>query len=292
MPAVTDGEVVTDGEMVLVRSRAELAAARGVLPGPVGLVATMGALHDGHAALIRAALSECASVVVSVFVNPMQFNEAADLERYPQPIEADIERCRELGVGLLWNPSVRDVYPDGPVLVRVTAGELANQLEGPNRPGHFDGVLTVVAKLFGLVWPDRAYFGEKDYQQLVLIRRMVTDLEIPVQVFGVPTARDPDGLALSSRNVFLSGPERIQALGLSHALGAGVESAAGGAGADTVLSRARAVLAAYHGVQVEYLEMRDPALEPAPKTGPARLLVAARIGTTRLIDNVGIELKS
>jgi pantoate--beta-alanine ligase len=272
----------------LVRSRAELAAVRSALIGPVGLVPTMGALHAGHEALIRAAAAGNASVVVSVFVNPMQFDQAGDLARYPRPFEQDLDRCRALGVDLVWTPDVDTVYLNGPAQVWVTAGGIAEQLEGPHRPGHFDGVLTVVTKLFSSTRPDRAYFGEKDYQQLTLIRRLVADLDLAVEVVGVPTVREADGLALSSRNEFLSAAERSEALALPRALQAG-RAAAGDA--DAVLDAARAVLAEADGIAVEYLELRDPDLHVAPASGPARLLAAVRVGTVRLIDNVAVQLE-
>jgi pantoate--beta-alanine ligase len=272
----------------LVRSRAELAAVRSALIGPVGLVPTMGALHAGHEALIRAAAAGNASVVVSVFVNPMQFDQAGDLARYPRPFEQDLDRCRALGVDLVWTPDVDTVYLNGPAQVWVTAGGIAEQLEGPHRPGHFDGVLTVVTKLFSSTRPDRAYFGEKDYQQLTLIRRLVADLDLAVEVVGVPTVREADGLALSSRNEFLSAAERSEALALPRALQAG-RAAAGDA--DAVLDAARAVLAEVDGIAVEYLELRDPDLHVAPASGPARLLAAVRVGTVRLIDNVAVQLE-
>lgn len=277
----------------LVRTRAELAAARAGLAaelGPeatVGLVPTMGALHAGHRALFDAARASCAAVVASIFVNPMQFSQAADLERYPRRLEEDLALCERHGVDVVWAPEVAEVYPDGPVRVWVTAGELANQLEGPNRPGHFDGVLTVVTKLFAAVQPDLAFFGEKDYQQLILIRQLVRDLGQPVRVVAVPTVREPDGLALSSRNVLLSPSERTSARVLSAALAAG-RDAAGPASA--VLAAASEVLGTAEGVHVEYLELRDPDLGPAPVTGSARLLVAARVGSVRLIDNLAVEL--
>jgi pantoate--beta-alanine ligase len=277
----------------LVRTRDELAAARARLRervGPdaaVGMVPTMGALHAGHLALMDAARAGCAAVVTSIFVNPMQFSQAGDLERYPRQLHEDLALCEQRGVDLVWAPEVDDIYPDGPAQVWVTAGALAGQLEGPNRPGHFDGVLTVVTKLFAAVRPDRAFFGEKDYQQLILIRRMVRDLGQGVEVVSVPTVRDPDGLALSSRNVLLSPSERARALSLSAALMAG-RDAAGSAAA--VLAAAHHVLAAADGVEVDYLELRDPELGPAPEAGPARLLVAARVGSVRLIDNVAVEL--
>ena len=275
--------------MRLVRSRAELLAARKSLPGTVGLVTTMGALHEGHRANFAAARSDCDSVLATIFVNPMQFDQAADLARYPRPLEADLELCAAAGVDVVWVPEAAVVYRGGPAQVWVTAGALADQLEGPNRPGHFDGVLTVVSKLLITVAPDRAYFGEKDYQQLTLIRRLVLDLDLGVEIVGVPTVREPDGLALSSRNVFLSADERRQASALSRALLA-AQAAAGDA--EQVLAAARAVLAAEPGLAVDYLALRDPDLGPAPWSGPARLLVAGTVGRTRLIDNIAVELAS
>jgi pantoate--beta-alanine ligase len=272
---------------VVVRSREELAKARHELDGSIGLVPTMGALHAGHLANIAAAQAQTDATVVSIFVNPMQFDQAADLQRYPRPLEDDLRSCEQAGVDLVWAPDVDTVYQHGLAKVWITGGELANQLEGPNRPGHFDGVLTVVAKLFSSIRPDHAYFGEKDYQQLTLVRRMAADLDLGVAVHGVATVRDPDGLALSSRNVFLSAAERAQALGLSRALQAGRD---GGGGPAAVLARARAELAGVSGIEVEYLELRDPDLGPAPERGPARLLVAGWVGKTRLIDNIAIEL--
>ena len=271
----------------LVRSREELRAARGSLPGTVGLVPTMGALHDGHRANFAAARADCDSVLATIFVNPMQFDQEADLARYPRPLEADLTLCAEAGVDVVWVPDPDVVYRGGPAQVWVTAGALAAQLEGPNRPGHFDGVLTVVSKLLITVGPDRAYFGEKDYQQLTLIRRLVLDLDLAVEIVGVPTVREPDGLALSSRNIFLSAEQRRQALALSRALLAG-QAAAGDA--PQVLAAAGAVLAAEPGLAVDYLALRDPQLGPAPRSGPARLLVAGKVGKTRLIDNIAIEL--
>jgi pantoate--beta-alanine ligase len=271
----------------LVRSRAELAEARAALPGRVGLVPTMGALHAGHLANIAEARRRSEHTVVSIFVNPLQFDQAADLDRYPRTLEADLAICQQAGVELVWAPDVGTVYRGGQPEVRVTAGPLAGQLEGPSRPGHFDGVLTVVTKLFTSVHPELACFGEKDYQQLTLIRRLVLDLDLPVEVVGVPIVRDPDGLALSSRNVFLSGAERARALSLGRALAAGRAAAAS---PQSVLEAAREVLDGTSGLAVEYLELRDPQLGPAPRRGPARLLVAARVGATRLIDNAAIEL--
>ncbi len=286
---------------VVASTRAELAEALSTVRargGRVGLVPTMGALHEGHASLIRTARVAAGhddAVVVSVFVNPMQFAPGEDLDRYPRTFDADLEVCAREGADVVFAPSVEEVYPGGMPQVTLEPGPLARLLEGTTRPTHFRGVLTVVAKLFGLVGPDRAYLGEKDYQQLVLIRRMVSDLCMPVDVVGVPTVREDDGLALSSRNRYLVDQERHAALALSRALMAGVEAAAepvrgGRTRAEHVLGAARAVLRDAHGVDLDYLELTDPDLGPAPDRGAARLLVAARVGATRLIDNVAVTL--
>jgi pantoate--beta-alanine ligase len=269
----------------LVGTRAELAAARARTTGSLALVPTMGALHEGHAELIRHATTVAAAVAVSIFVNPLQFGPAEDLDRYPRTPERDLELLDRLGVGLVFAPSAAEMYPDGSAAVTVDPGPLGGLLEGASRPGHFAGVLTVVTKLLGLVRPDVAVFGEKDYQQLALIRRTVADLELAVRIVGAPTVRDPDGLALSSRNRYLTAEQRQQALALFGALRAGAEEGPNGAGA--VL---KAATGALHGLDVDYLALRGVDLEPAPGTGPARLLVAARIGTTRLIDNVPLTL--
>jgi pantoate--beta-alanine ligase len=267
----------------VVADRPALRAARAELSGPVGLVATMGALHAGHVALIRQARAENAAVVVSIFVNPLQFAPTEDLARYPRPLEADLARCAAEGVELVWTPGVEDVYPDGTAQVTVAPGPLGAELEGAVRQTHFGGMLTVVAKLLNLVRPTAAYFGEKDYQQLTLVRRMVGDLDLGPAIVGVPTVREADGLALSSRNVFLSDSERITATALSRALFAG-------AAANDPVAAARTVLAEA-GVSPDYLELRSADLGPAPTAGAARLLVAARIGTTRLIDNVPVDIR-
>lgn len=274
--------------MNVVTTRAEFTLARRDLAATVGLVPTMGALHAGHAALLHAAVERCTSVVATIFVNPMQFGPSEDLARYPRTLEADLEMCRDAGVHLVWTPTVTDVYPVGDAHVTVDAGKLGRELEGQFRPTHFAGVLTVVAKFFNLVRPDEAFFGEKDYQQLTLIRRMSQDLDLGVGVTGVPTVREPDGLALSSRNVYLSADDRLRALALSRALAAGRDAASQGGGA--VVAAARAVLAAESGVDVDYLELRGADLEAEPLGGAARLLVAARVGTTRLIDNLAVQL--
>ncbi|WP_092862775.1 pantoate--beta-alanine ligase [Quadrisphaera sp. DSM 44207] len=276
---------------VLARTRAELAAARAALPGPVAVVLTMGALHAGHAALVREARRRAASVVVTVFVNPLQFGSASDLQRYPRTLQADLDTLAAEGADLVFAPSAEVVYPDGDPLVRVSAGPLAEVLEGAARPGHFDGVLTVVTKLLHLVDPDVALFGQKDAQQLLLVRRMVRDLDLPVEVVGVPTVRDPDGLALSSRNAHLSADDRRAALALSRALRAG--EAAAPRGADAVRRAAREVLDAEPALRVDYLALVDPgslADLPEGATGPALLAVAAGAGGTRLIDNTPLAV--
>ena len=259
--------------------------------GRVGFVPTMGALHAGHAALMTRARQEVgpeAPLVASVFVNPLQFAPGEDLDRYPRTLEADLELCGAQGVDVVFAPSCEEVYPGGRPQVSVHPGPLAEELEGRSRPTHFAGVLTVVAKLFGLVRPDVAVFGEKDYQQLTLIRRMVADLCMGVEVVGAETVREPDGLALSSRNRYLDPEQRRQAVALSRALFRARDEAH--LGADAAMAGARAELRQAHGVDLDYLELRDPDLGPAPASGPARLLVAARVGSTRLIDNVALDL--
>lgn len=282
------------GELTVHRRPAELARVTRALRSSgrrIALVPTMGALHDGHRELIRRARRiPGATVVVSIFVNPAQFGPAEDLSRYPRPISDDLDLCREEGVELVFNPEVHDVYPDGAAVVTVHPGPLGDVLEGASRPGHFAGVLTVVAKLFNIVRPDYALFGEKDYQQLVLVRRMALDLNLDVSVVGVPTVREDGGLARSSRNVYLDAPQREAALALSAALSAGVH--AGVDGPEAVRSAAGTVLAAQPDVAVDYLELRGDDLGPVPESGPARLLVAARVGTTRLIDNAPVLLRA
>ncbi|MBD8870862.1 pantoate--beta-alanine ligase [Nocardioides donggukensis] len=258
----------------------------------IGLVPTMGALHEGHAALARVARQRVGEgpVVVSVFVNPLQFGPGEDLDRYPRTLETDLEVCAAEGVDVVFAPSVEDVYPGGEPQVTVDPGPLADVLEGRTRPGHFRGVLTVVAKLFGLVGPDLAVFGEKDYQQLTLVRRMVTDLGHPVEVVGAETRRDDTGLALSSRNRYLDEEARRSAGALARILRAAAHAAP--YGLDAALGSARAELRQAHGVDLDYLEITAPDLGPAPAQGPARALIAARVGGTRLIDNLPLVLGS
>jgi pantoate--beta-alanine ligase len=269
----------------VARTLPELAAA---LAGrdDVALVPTMGALHDGHRALLRAARLSAATVVMSLFVNPTQFGPGEDFARYPRDEEADLAIAGEEGTDIVFAPSAQAIYPDG-FATSVDPGPLAGELEGRSRPDHFHGVATVVTRLFGLVRPQRAFFGEKDYQQLVIVRGVARDLALAVEVMGVPTVRAADGLALSSRNRYLSAGERREAASLFAGLGAAGRLYAGGErGQDLLRATARARLA----VDAEYLELRrrddlgdyDPAQ-------PAILLVAARVGSTRLIDNLSLE---
>jgi pantoate--beta-alanine ligase len=255
----------------------------------------MGALHEGHASLVRAARDRVGPegrVVVSIFVNPLQFGPGEDLDRYPRTFEADLEVCAREGADVVYAPTVEDVYPGGEPQVTVSPGPLGDVLEGAVRPGHFRGVLTVVAKLFGLVRPDLAVLGEKDYQQLVLVRRMVADLCLPVEVLGAPTCREADGLALSSRNRYLGPEERQRATALVRVLEAG--RSARDRGPEAVLATARAELRRAHGLDLDYLVLTDPdlgELPAAPPPGtPARMLAAVRVGGTRLIDNLSLTL--
>lgn len=274
----------------VARTRAELAAARSRMGGTVGVVMTMGALHEGHEALLRAARERADHVIVTIFVNPLQFGPNEDFDRYPRTFEADLATCRAAGVDLVFAPTRDEMYPGGEPMVRVNPGALGERLEGASRPGFFSGVLTVVLKLFHLVRPDVAFYGEKDYQQLTLIRRMVRDLDLDVEIVGVPTVREPDGLALSSRNRYLSAAERESALTLSAALRAGAGAAGRGLQGEAALAAAQQTLDAQPAVRLDYLVLTDPGLGPAPVTGPGRLLVAAWVGTTRLIDNLPVEL--
>jgi pantoate--beta-alanine ligase len=252
----------------------------------VMLVPTMGALHDGHLALVRAAKRvPGAVVVVSIFVNPLQFGAGEDLDSYPRTLDTDLAMLRGEGVEMVFAPTAAAMYPDG-LRTTVQPGPLATELEGGARPTHFAGVLTVVCKLLQIVRPDRIFFGEKDYQQLVLIRQMTADLNIDVEVIGVPTVREGDGLAMSSRNRYLDSAQRELATTLSAALVAGAHAAP--AGAQATLDAARAVLAAVPEIQVDYLELRGADLGPLLADRPGRLLVAARLGSTRLLDNIAI----
>ena len=262
--------------MNVVRTREALATARAQLQGRVAVVMTMGALHEGHAELVRSARTLADSVLVTIFVNPLQFGAGEDLDRYPRTLEADLELLEREKADLVFTPLPDVVYPDGRPLVRVSAGPLGEVYEGASRPGHFDGVLTVVLKLLHLTRPDVALFGQKDAQQLTAIRRMVRDLDLAVEVVAVPTVREPDGLALSSRNAYLSDDERVSALALSRALATG-DVAAG-----------RALLEAEPAVEPDYFARVDSTTFTDSPDGDL-LVVAARVGTTRLIDNRVLE---
>jgi pantoate--beta-alanine ligase len=284
---------------VLAPTREELdralASRRG--SGPVVLVPTMGALHAGHASLLRLARERAgdAPVVASVFVNPLQFGPGEDLDRYPRTLDADLEMCAREGVDVVFAPSAEEMYPGGTPQVTVDPGPLGEELEGASRPGHFAGVLTVVAKLFGLVRPDVAVFGQKDYQQLVLVRRMSRDLCLGVEILGGKTVREADGLALSSRNQYLDPDQRRLAPVLSRALRAAQDRAAYGLPVARWAARAMLDEVPESELELDYLAIRTPDLgevpdEHPPEPVPARILVAARIGGTRLIDNLPLTL--
>ncbi|CAB5038882.1 unannotated protein [freshwater metagenome] len=279
----------------VVSSRSGLRAAYAELPtGTVrAVVPTMGALHSGHAQLIRAAralVGQAGHVTVTVFVNPTQFAAGEDLDRYPRSFDSDVEVCAAEGADLVFAPSVETVYLDPEPMVTIDPGPLGTLLEGAVRPGHFRGVLTVVAKLVSMTGASLLLLGEKDFQQLVLVRRMVRDLDLPVEVVGVPTVRADDGLALSSRNVYLSDAERLAAITVPRALEIGVETARAGGSARDVLSAAQSHLQGRDEFEIDYMVVTDPDLGPAPESGEGRLLMAARIGKVRLLDNVRIDL--
>lgn len=267
------------------------------VPGRTAVVMTMGALHEGHATLIRAARERVGRkglVIATVFVNPLQFGAGEDLDRYPRTLDADLKLAEASGADAVFAPSVEEVYPGGQPQVRLSAGPMGERLEGASRPGHFDGMLTVVAKLLHLTGPDLAFFGQKDAQQLALIRRMVRDLNFRTEVVGVPTVREADGLALSSRNRYLSGAERETALALSRALAAAEREKAS---APAALAAARAVLDEAARLDpplhLDYAALVDPADftdVPGDFAGEAVLAVAAKVGTTRLIDNIPLTI--
>jgi len=261
----------------------------------VGLVPTMGALHEGHVRLVEECKREADFVVVSIFVNPTQFGPAEDYSRYPRTMAADLDACRRGGASLVFAPAVEAMYPTGTLGTYVEVPGLADILEGASRPGHFRGVATVVLKLLNLVGPDVAHFGEKDYQQLALIRRAVIDLDVPTRIVGVETVREPDGLAMSSRNRYLDGPHRAAATVLSRSLGLAREAVRGGeTSADRVRQILRSAVESEHLASLDYAEVADAAtLEPLAtlQAGrPARALLAARVGPTRLIDNAPLGL--
>jgi pantoate--beta-alanine ligase len=281
--------------VIVAATRAELRAARGLLPGPVVLVPTMGALHDGHRALLRRArelAGQTGTVAVSIFVNPLQFGPNEDLDRYPRTLAADLKTCAAEHADLVFAPGARQMYP-ARQQVMVNPGPAGEILEGEFRPGFFGGVLTVVLKLFSLVRPDIAVFGQKDAQQLALVRLMVADFALGIEIEAVPTVRAADGLALSSRNKYLSASERSVAPVLHDALAAG--AAAGPGGPRAVLDAAQGVLAKAGGaLTLDYLALVDRGtyafVRDEDFSGPATLAIAARLGTTRLIDNVTVQV--
>ncbi|WP_216897985.1 pantoate--beta-alanine ligase [Nocardia alni] len=278
------------GELTVLHDPAKLTAVSTALRSvgrTVALVPTMGALHEGHLHLVRQARRTNQIVIVSIFVNPLQFGANEDLDKYPRTLDADVELLRGEGVELVFAPSAADMYPDGPRTM-VQPGPLGAELEGASRPTHFAGMLTVVNKLLQIARPHEAYFGEKDYQQLTLIRQSVRDLNVDVRIVPVATVREHDGLAMSSRNRYLDPVQRDLATTLSAALTAGRHAA--GLGPDGVLAAARAVLDGAPDIEVDYLELRGADLGPIPGSGNARLLVAARVGATRLIDNMAVTV--
>ena len=277
----------------VVHTRADLEAARAGRFGDTAVVMTMGALHDGHLALVHAARQAAKTVIVTIFVNPLQFGPNEDFDRYPRSLETDVKQLEAADADVVFAPSVEEVYPGGPPQVSVHPGPMGELLEGASRPGHFAGMLTVVNKLLNLTGPDLAFFGQKDAQQLALIRRMALDFNLPVEIVGVRTVREPDGLALSSRNRFLSPEQRKTALALSRALAEGATQPTAAA----VRAAARAVFdeasRADPPLALDYLALVDPGNfheVPDDYRGGAVLAVAARVGSTRLIDNVPLTI--
>ena len=255
----------------------------------IGVVPTMGALHDGHLSLVRTALTRTDRVIVTLFVNPKQFNNAADLAAYPRTVESDAAKLAPLGTHVLYAPEVEEIYPDG-FATNVSVSGVSEGLCGAHRPGHFDGVATVVSKLLLQTGADLAFFGEKDFQQLQVVKRMVRDLDIPVEIVPCPTVREADGLAMSSRNVRLSAQARSTAAALPAVLFAAAERLSGGEAAESVLADARAAIAAAGFGDLEYLELRaESDLTPLSRADrPARLLAAVWLDGVRLIDNVEV----
>ena len=291
VPRVSGPRVIDRGEVLRKELDRERAAGR-----TVGLVPTMGALHPGHAALIRRSAAECDVTVVTIFVNPLQFTVGEDLSRYPRNLPADLVVAGEAGAAVVFAPPVEEMFPGGRSATTVHVADLSDGMEGASRPGHFDGVATVVARLFNLAGPSRAYFGEKDFQQLAVVRRMASDLGFPMPVVGCRTVRDHDGLAWSSRNVYLSAEERAAAPVLLRALGGGVTAVVAGSerNAGAVRRLMAQTVAAEPLALLDYAEVVDPdTLVPLDVIAPGseiRLLVAAWVGGTRLIDNVGVTV--
>jgi pantoate--beta-alanine ligase len=274
--------------MEVVRTVADLRSARAVLPGPFGLVPTMGALHEGHLSLVRCAHAQCASVGVSIFVNPTQFGEGEDLSSYPRDLEHDLALLRVEDVDLVWTPTEAELYPTG-FQTWVEVEQLTQVLEGAHRPGHFRGVTTIVTKLFNACQPERAYFGQKDAQQVAVIQRMVKDLNVPITIVVCPTVREQDGLAMSSRNAHLDQDERRAAMVLYRALIAAQEAfKAGERSAEALRQAMQEVLHAEPLARVEYVSVADPeSLREIPdEVSGALLSMAVYIGETRLIDNI------
>lgn len=279
--------------MQIIRGKGELSAALAALRdggGTIALVPTMGALHAGHMALVDEARRQARHVVASIFVNPTQFGPDEDLSRYPRREASDAQMLEQAGVDILWAPDVETMYPNGPE-TPVKAGPAARGLDGEARPGHFDGVASVVARLFEQVRPDVALFGEKDYQQFLVIREMAAERGLKLRIVGVPTQRDADGLALSSRNLYLSDEERRAARALPRALGEAAQAIADGRPAAEALAKVREALDRAGFGPIDYVELRDAeTLAPAETTArPARLLAAAWLGRTRLIDNLPVH---
>lgn len=277
--------------MKVARDIAELRSElEGLRERSIGFVPTMGALHEGHLSLVRAARQQSDAVVVSIFVNPLQFGPDEDLSGYPRNEGSDLTAAEEAGVDLVFLPSVEEMYPPGRS-TQIDTGLVAGPLEGASRPGHFKGVATVVAKLLNLVQPDALYLGQKDAQQVAVVKTMVRDLSFPVDVVVCPTVREPDGLALSSRNVYLDPEERAKAAVLWRALEAGRERLLAGDTVAAVQQQMQRVLAEEQGVQLDYAAVVDPdSFQPASNGGPYLLVIAARVGKARLIDNVRVEL--
>ncbi|MDR6939875.1 pantoate--beta-alanine ligase [Arcanobacterium hippocoleae] len=278
--------------MKLVQTKIALRESRAELSGSVALVMTMGALHAGHLSLVKAAKAAADHVIVSIFVNPLQFAPNEDFAAYPRTLDADLSLLAPEGVDLVYAPDEADVYPRTP-LVRIDPGPVAKILEGKTRPTHFAGVLQIVHKVFQLTTPDLAFFGQKDAQQLALIRTMVADLDLPLEICAVPIKREADGLAMSSRNSYLSPQERVDALALSRSLAAGAVEAAAGGQVQQVLQAVQSELAASAGVRRDYVQIVDPQTFldlPADYCGQALIVIAAWIGNTRLIDNREVQI--
>jgi pantoate--beta-alanine ligase len=284
-----DGFTGASAHVQIVRNSEELTRARGQIAGRLALIPTMGALHAGHMALIAEARRRAEKVAASIFVNPAQFGEGEDFGRYPRREAEDVRMLEDAGCDLLWAPSVEDIYPAG-FSTRISVAGVSERWEGEARPGHFDGVATVVAKLLLSVRPDLALFGEKDFQQLAVIRRLVADLDLPVEIIGVATVRERDGLALSSRNAYLSPDERQRAVALPRALEEARSAIVGGTSVGRALQRAKQSLVDAGFLRVDYVALVDAAtLEPVDRAqGNSRLIAAAVIGTTRLIDNLAV----